>query len=91
MVFGYSIPYAKAISIFRNQAQPELDAMKKAGDLNGYSLIQTGEYTGLLITEFDTKAKMNKFVKALSAVRQHVSDAAGQQAWIYSGQVKASG
>jgi hypothetical protein len=91
MVFENSIPYAKGMSIFRKQAQPGLNAMKKAGVLKGYSLIQTGEYNGLLITEFDTKAKMNKFVKALSAVRQDVSDAAGQQAWIYSGQVKASG
>ena len=91
MVFENSIPYAKALSIFRKQAQPGLDAMKKAGVLKGYSVIQTGEYNGLLITEFDTKAKMNKFLKALSAVRQGVADAAGQQTWIYSGPVKASG
>jgi len=47
----------------------------------------------MLITEFDTKAKMNKFAKLMGAARQEVSDAQSgqQQAWIYSGQVKASG
>ena len=91
MVFENTIPYSEGIKIFRKQAQPGLDAMKKAGVLKGYSLIQTGEYNGLLITEFDTKAKMNKFVKALSAVRRDVEAETGQQSWIYSGQVKASG
>ena len=79
------------MSMFRKQAQPGLNALKKAGILKGYSLVQTGEHTGLLIAEFDTKAKMNKYVKALSAVRRGLESEASQQSWIYSGQVKARG
>ena len=91
MVFENSIPYAKAMSIFRKQAQPGLNALKKAGILKGYSLVQTGEHTGLLIAAFDTKRNMNKYVKALSAVRRDLEAEAGQHSWIYSGPVKASG
>ena len=65
--------------------------MKKAGILNRWSLIQTGEHAGLLIAEFDTKGNMNKYVKALSAVRRDLEAEAGQQSWIYSGPIKASG
>ena len=91
MVFENSVPFAKGIKIFRNQAQPGLNAMKKAGILNRWSLVQTGDHTGLLIAEFDTKAKMNKYAKALAAVRRDVEAETGQQSWIYSGTVKASG
>ena len=91
LVIENPVSWAEGMKIFRKQAEPALNAAKKAGLLKSYSMVQTGDHAGMLITEFDTKAKMNKFVKALSAVRQDVSDAAGQQSWIYSGQVKASG
>ena len=58
---------------------------------NGYSLVQTGEHSGMLITQFDTKAKMNKYVKALSAIRRDETAKTSGQTWAYQGQVKASG
>jgi hypothetical protein len=45
----------------------------------------------LLIAEFDTKAKMNKYAKALAAVRRDVEAETGQQSWIFHGPVKTSG
>jgi hypothetical protein len=91
MVFENTVPFAEGIKVFRKQAQPGLNAMKKAGILNRWSLVQTGEHAGLLIAEFDTKAKMNKYAKALAAVRRDVEAETGQQSWIYHGPVKASG
>ena len=83
--------WAEGLKRFRKVTQPALDAAKKAGLLNGYSLVQTGEHSGMLITQFDTKAKMNKYVKALSAIRRDTAAETGGQSWAYQGQVKASG
>ena len=79
------------MSIFRKQAQPGRNALKKAEILKGYSLVKTGKHTGLLIAEFATKGKMNKYVKALSAIRRDTAAETGGQSWAYQGQVKASG
>ena len=53
-------------------------------------MIEAGD-RWLLITEFDTKAKMNKYVKVMASIRRETVDETGSQGWIYSGPVKASG
>ena len=64
--------------------------LQKEKILNSYKFIEAGD-RWLLITKFDTKAKMNKYVKALSAIRRDQSAYTGAQTWAYQGQVKASG
>ena len=63
---------------------------KKEKILSSYKFIEAGD-RWLLITEFDTKAKMNKFVKALASTRREKIDEPGGQFWQYVGLVKASG
>ena len=50
-----------------------------------------GGCSGLLICEFDTKAKMNKYLKVMNAVRRDTEAESGSQSWAYHGPVKASG
>ena len=63
----------------------------KAGNLNSYNAAQTGPNSGVSILEFETKAKMNKVIKALSSARGDIADGGATQSWVYTGQVKASG
>ena len=63
---------------------------KKENILNSYQMIEAGD-RWLLITEFDTKAKMNKYVKLMASIRRETVDDTGGQGWTYSGPVKASG
>ena len=86
-----SLSWSESMKLFRKQAEPGLKALKKAGFLNSYKVVQTGPHTGLNILEFDNKAKMNKVIKAINAARGDVVDTAGMQMWVYTGQVKASG
>ena len=83
--------WAEGIKIFRKLAQPALNAFKKQNVLESWSLVQTGEHSGLLICEFDTKAKMNKYLKVMNAVRRDTAAESGSQSWAYHGPVKASG
>ena len=86
-----SVTWSEGMKFFRKQMEPGLKALKKAGLLSSYKVVQTGDHTGLNILEFDNKAKMNKVIKALNAARGDIGDAAGMQMWVYTGQVKASG
>jgi len=63
---------------------------KKENILNSYQMIEAGD-RWLLITEFDTKAKMNKYVKLMASIRRETVDDTGGQGWTYNGPVKASG
>jgi hypothetical protein len=63
---------------------------KKDGILNSYTLVETDD-RWLVITKFDTKAKLNKFVKAIAEQRKIVLGDTGGQGWAYVGKVKASG
>ena len=85
------ISWSEVMKLFRKQAEPGLKALKKADLLSSYKVVQTGPHTGLNILEFDSKAKMNKVVKAMNATRGDVADEGGLQMWVYTGQVKASG
>ena len=86
-----SITWSEGIKLFQKQMEPGLKALKKAGLLSSYKVVQTGDHTGLNILEFDHEAKMNKVIKALNSARGDIGDAADMQMGVYTGQVKASG
>ena len=86
-----SIPFSERMKLFKKNMEPALKAQKKAGLLKSYKVVQTGTHTGVNIMEYETKAKMNKVIKATLAARGDVAAAAGMQLWVYTGQVKASG
>ena len=86
-----SIPFSEGMKLFKKNMEPALKAQKKAGLLKSYKVVQTGPNSGLNILEYETKAKMNKVIKATLATRQDIGDRAGMQMWVYTGQLKASG
>lgn len=90
LVFESQVSWAEGMKIFNATAKGGLNAMKKQKVLNKWTLVQTGNTSGMLVTEFDNKTQMNKFVKALAAVRSEAQNQMGSQNWIYSGSVKAS-
>ena len=69
----------------------DMKAYKKQKVISGWSLVQVGDHSGMIIVEFDTKAKMNKYLKTMAAVREEVKADTGMQTWMYHGPVKASG
>ena len=69
----------------------EMKKFKKQKIVVGWTLVQTGDHTGMLIAEFYTKAKMNNYLKTMAAVREDVKADTGMQTWIYHGPIKASG
>ncbi len=91
LVIENPLSWAEGMKSFRKNTRPALNTAKKAGVLKKYTLVQTGEHSGMLITEFETKAKMNKYIKALAAIRRDVAAETGGQMWGYGGSVKASG
>ena len=85
------LSWSETMKVFRKSVEPALNALKKQKVLLSWTMVQTGDHTGLLITEFDNKAKMNKYFKTMLAIRDDVVADTGMQAWIYHGPVKASG
>ena len=85
------LSWSEMMKLFRKTVEPALNALKKQKVLLSWSFVQTGEHTGLLISEFETKAKMNKYLKTMLAIRDDIVADTGMQAWIYHGPVKASG
>ena len=71
--------------------ESEMKKFKKQKIVVGWTLVQVGDHSGMLIAEFDTKAKMNQYLKTMAAVREDVKADTGMQTWIYHGPVKASG
>ena len=69
----------------------DMKTYKKQKVILGWSLVQVGDHSGMLIAEFDTKAKMNSYLKTMAAVREDVKADTGMQTWIYHGPIKASG
>ena len=86
-----SISWSEIMKLFRKQAEPGLKALKKAGLLSSYKVVQTGPHTGLNILEFDSKAKMNKVIKAMNSARGNIVAGGTSQTWVHTGKVKASG
>ena len=64
---------------------------KKEKVVSSWSFVQTDDYSGMVIVEFDTKAKMNKYLKTMAAIRDGIVADTGMQFWVYHGPVKASG
>ena len=62
---------------------------KKDKILKSFRLVET-DNRWLAITEFDTKAKLNKFVKAVAEQRNAVVLDSGGQGWAYAGIVRGS-
>ena len=85
------LSWSETMKVFRKSVEPALNALKKQKVLSSWTMVQTGDHTGLLITEFDNKAAMNKYLKTMAAIRQDIIADTGMQAWIYHGPVKASG
>ena len=90
-VIDIPMSWSETMKMFRKRVEPALNALKKQKVLLSWSFVQTGDHTGLLITEFDNKAKMNKYLKTMGAIRDDIVADTGMQAWIYHGPVKASG
>ena len=90
-VFVIQSPLSRAANM-KNVRATEATFKKHKRDkiLSSYKLIEAGD-RWLLITDFDTKAKMNKFVKALASTRREKINEPGGQFWQYVGPVKASG
>jgi len=86
-----SIPWTRFMKIFRTTTEPELKVYKKQKIVANWSFVQIGDHAGMIVVEFDTKAKMNQWHKGMLAVRQGIQADTGMQAWIYHGPFKASG
>ena len=84
-------PLSRA-EVMKNTRDTEviLKKFKKEKILNSYKMIDAGD-RWLLITDFDTKAKANKYVKAMADTRRVKINESGGQFWQYTGTVKASG
>ena len=91
MVLETTVPFSKVMRAIKKDAEPVLNGQVKAGNLNRWQIVQTGETSGFIINEFDNKAQMNRYNKGVSGARQDIGDAAGAQMWAYHGTVNASG
>ena len=90
-VFVIQSPLSRAANM-KNVRATEATFKKHIKDkiLSSYKLIEAGD-RWVLIMEFDTKAKMNKYVKAMASTRRDHIDEPGGHSWACQGQVKASG
>ena len=87
-VFETPEPRATVMKHFRGHERLYKKA-KRDKILKSYRLVETkNRWMG--ITEFDTTAKLNKFVKLIAADRQAVVSDSGGQGWSYIGTVRGS-
>ena len=91
MVSEFPMSWSETMKIFRESVEPGFNEFKKQKVIANWSLVQTGDHTSIVIVEFDTKAKMNQYLKKMASVRQDLQADTGMQIWIYHGPVKASG
>ena len=90
-VFEMPQSWSETMKMFQKTVKPELNALKKQKVVSSWSSVQTGDHSGMVIVEFDTKAKMNKYLKTMVAIREDIKADTGMQIWVYHGPVKASG
>ena len=83
--------WTAVMKIFRTTTGPGLKVQKKDKNLLPWSLTRIGDNRALLSIEFENKAKLNKYLKTMAAVRKNVTADTGMQSWVYSGTVAASG
>ena len=88
-IFEADRSWAEGMKRFKANVLPGFNAAKKAKMVNSWTLIQTGDHTGMFIFEYPNKSARNKFFKAMTAARQGEAKA-GAQFWSYHGPVKAS-
>ena len=91
LVSESDLPWSQFMKVFRKSVEPGMNAFKKQKIVSSWSLVQTGDSTGLLIASFPNKAAMNKYLRTMAAVRRGIEEDTGMQAWVYHGPVKASG
>ena len=87
-VFETPEPRATVMKHFRGHEHVYKKAMKDK-ILKSYRLVET-DNRWMGITEFDTKAKLNKFVKIVAEQRNAVVSESGGQGWAYVGTVRGS-
>ena len=87
-VFETPEPRATVMKHFRGHEHVYKKAMKDK-ILKSYRLVET-DNRWMGITEFDTKAKLNKFVKLIAEDRKAVVSDSGGQGWSYIGTVRGS-
>ena len=90
-VIEIPLSWSETMKMFRKRVEPALNALKKQKIVSSWSLVQTGGQSSVVIVEFDTKAKMNQYLKTMSGLREDIRADTGMQNWIYHGPVKASG
>ena len=87
-VFETPEPRATVMKHFRGHERLYKKA-KRDKILKSYRLVET-DNRWLAITEFDTKAKLKKFVKTIAEQRNTVVLDSGGQGWGYIGTVRGS-
>ena len=90
-VFEMPQSWSETMKMFQKTVKPELNALKKQKVVSSWSSVQTGDHSGMVIVEFDTKAKMNQYLKTMAGIREDIKADTGMQNWIYHGPVKARG
>ena len=90
LVSESDLPWSQFMKVFRKSVEPGMTAFKKQKIVSSWSLVQTGDSTGLLIASFPNKGAMNKYLRTMAAVRRGIEEDTGMQAWVYHGPVKAS-
>ena len=90
-VFIFETPEPRATVMKHFRAGEALYKKAKRNKiLKSYRLVET-DNRWLAITEFDTKANLNKFVKIVAEQRNAVVSDSGGQGWAYAGTVRGSG
>ena len=87
-VFETPSPRATVMKAWRD-GEALYKKAKRDKILKSFRLVET-DNRWVAITEFDTKAKLNKFVKIIAADRKAVVSDSGGQGWSYIGTVRGS-
>ena len=87
-VFETPSPRATVMKAWRD-GEALYKKAKRDKILKSFRLVET-DNRWVAITEFDTKAKLNKFVKIIAADRKAVVSDSGGQGWNYIGTVRGS-
>ena len=87
-VFETPSPRATVMKAWRD-GEALYKKAKRDKILKSFRLVET-DHRWVAITEFDTKAKLNKFVKIVAEQRNAVVSESGGQGWAYVGTVRGS-
>jgi hypothetical protein len=90
LVLSNDLSPAAFMASFKKNVEPSLKLHKKEKILNRWTMVDAGD-RWLLMTEFNNKTQMIKFVKAMASIRATQQAATNGQSWAYTGTVKATG